>query len=180
MRLKLQVYKCSLRDDKEFEDRVIEQLIAGTYHNELQKQLLAIYKSLNLAKAVELGKTHEATLLHMKELAQVQRDEAMVYELRSEETCGNCGRFHSKSPRNKCPAYGTTCRRRKKRNHWKKMCRSKFVNGPTKYQSGPESCSKYSKRKNNEKRDVHNIRNDDTENEDLFENITINTIKISV
>ena len=37
-------------------------------------------KSLNLAKAVELGKTHEATLLHMKELVQVQRDEAMVYE----------------------------------------------------------------------------------------------------
>ena len=31
-RLKLQAFKCNLRDDKEFEDRVIEQLIAGTYH----------------------------------------------------------------------------------------------------------------------------------------------------
>ena len=135
-------------------------------------------KSLNLAKAVELGKTHEATLLHMKELAQVQRDDAMVYEVRSEETCGNCGRFHSKSPRNKCPAYGTTCRRCKKRNHWEKMCKSKFVNGPTKDQSGPKSRSKYSQRKINEQRDVYDIRKDDTEDEDLFENITKNTIKI--
>ena len=157
-RLKLQAYKCSLRDDKEFEDRVIEQLIAGTYHNELQKQLLAMDKSLNLAKAVELGKTHEATLLHMKELAQVQRDEAMVFEVRSEGTCGSCGRFHSKSPRNKCPAYGTTCRRCKKRNHWEKMCKSKFVNGPTKDQSGPKSRSKYSQQKINEQRGVYDIR----------------------
>ena len=42
-------------------------------------------KSSNLAKAIELGKTHEATLLNMKELAQVQRNEAMVYEVRREE-----------------------------------------------------------------------------------------------
>lgn len=60
-RLKLQAFKCNLRDDKEFEDRVIEQLITGTYLNELQKQLLAIDQSLSLAKAIELGKTHEAT-----------------------------------------------------------------------------------------------------------------------
>lgn len=178
-RLKLQAYKCSLRDDKEFEDRVIEQLIARTYHNELQKQLMAMDKSLNLAKAVELGKTHEATLLHMKELAQVQRDEAMVYEVRSDETCGSCGIFHSKFPRNKCPAYGTTCRRCKKRNYWEKMCRLKLVQGLTKDQSGPKSPSKYSQRKSNEQRDVYDIRKDDTEYEDLYEYITLNTIKIS-
>ena len=58
------------------------------------------------------------------------------------------------------------------------MCRSKFVIGPTKDQSGPKSRSKYSQRKNNEQRDVYDIRKDDTEDEDLFENITINTIKI--
>ena len=79
--LKLQAFKCSFCDDKEFEDRVIEQLIAGTYHNELQKQLLTMDKSLNLSKAIDLGKTHEATLLHMMELAQVQREEVSVYEM---------------------------------------------------------------------------------------------------
>ena len=42
-------------------------------------------KSSNLAKAIELGKTHVATLLNMKELAQVQCDEATVYEVRREE-----------------------------------------------------------------------------------------------
>ena len=60
-RLKLQAFKCSLRDDKEFKDQVIEQLIAGTYHSELQKQLLARDNSLNLAKAIDIGRMHEAT-----------------------------------------------------------------------------------------------------------------------
>ena len=34
--------------------------------------------SLNLAKAIDIGRTHEATLLHVKELAQVQREEASI------------------------------------------------------------------------------------------------------
>ena len=166
-RLKLQAFKCSLRDDREFEDRVIEQLIAGTYHSELQKQLLAMDNSLNLAKAIDIGRTHEATLLHMKELAQVQREEALVHEVRREETCGNCGRFHPRSPRDKCPAFGKICHRCKKRNHWEKMCRSKLVNGPTKDQFSSRSRSKYTRRKNNERREVHDIREEDTDDDDL-------------
>ena len=178
-RLKLQAFKCSLRDDKEFEDRVIEQLIAGTYHGELQKQLLAMDDSLNLAKAIDIGRTHKATLLHIKELAQVQHEEALVHEVRREETCGNCGRFHPRSPRDKCPAFGKTCHRCKKRNHWEKMCRSKLVNGPTKDQFSSRSRSKYTRRKNNERREVHDIREEDTDEDDLFEEMTVNTIKIS-
>ena len=50
--------------------------------------------SLNLAKAIDIGRMHEATLLHMNELAQAQCEEASVHEVQREETCGNCGRFH--------------------------------------------------------------------------------------
>ena len=37
------------------------------------------------------------------------------------KTCGNCGRSHE--PRN-CPAYGKTCNKCSKRNHFARMCRS--------------------------------------------------------
>ena len=87
----------------------------------------------------------------MKELAQVQREEASVHEVRREETCGNSGRFHPRSPRDKCPAFGKTCHPCKKRNHWEEMCRSKLVNGPTKDQFNSRSCSKYTRRKNYER-----------------------------
>ena len=59
------------------------------------------------------------------------------------------------------------------------MCRSKLANGPTKDQVGPKGCSKYSRRKNNERRDVHDIRKEDTDDDDLFEELTISTITIS-
>ena len=40
---------------------------------------------------------------------------------RSHKQCGNCGGTHA--PR-KCPAYGTTCSRYHKKNHWRQVCRS--------------------------------------------------------
>jgi len=40
---------------------------------------------------------------------------------RSHKQCGNCGGTHA--PR-KCPAYGTTCCRCHKKNHWRQVCRS--------------------------------------------------------
>ena len=60
------------------------------------------------------------------------------------------------------------------------MCRSKLVNAPTKDQFTSRSPSKYTHRKNNERREVHDIREEDTDDDDLFEEMTVNTIKISV
>ena len=40
---------------------------------------------------------------------------------RSHKQCGNCGGTHA--PR-ECPAYGTTCSRCHKQNHWRQVCRS--------------------------------------------------------
>ena len=38
-RCKIQAFKCSFRDDDEISDRVIEQIIDGTRHTEVQKEL---------------------------------------------------------------------------------------------------------------------------------------------
>ena len=135
-------------------------------------------KSLNLVKAIELGKTHEATLLHMKELAQVQRELRYTKFEEKKPVIIVEGSIQSLREIN-AQRFGTTCHRCKKRNHWEKMCRSKLANGPTKDQFGSENRLKYSRRKNNERRDVHDIRKEDTDDDDLFEEMTINTTKIS-
>ena len=96
-RLKLQAYKCDFRDDQELKDRILDQLIAGTSHTELQKKLLSKPKSLTLDQAIEQGSSYEASVTHMEELARVRGTANVpVHELRkSSNTCRNCGGHHS-------------------------------------------------------------------------------------
>ena len=60
-RLKLQVYKCDFREDKELKDRILDQCIAGTSHAEMQKKLLS--ESKNLSKTKQSNKA-----VHMRHL----------------------------------------------------------------------------------------------------------------
>ena len=52
------------------------------------------------------------------------QEDRSIYAIRQEqesEFCDNCGKQH---PRNKCPAYGTSCRKCGKANHWRSVCGS--------------------------------------------------------
>ena len=40
------------------------------------------------------------------------------------ELLNKCGKQHPQHPRNKCPAYGSTCLKCGKANHWQSVCRS--------------------------------------------------------
>ena len=53
--------------ESEREDRMIEQLIAGTRHSDLQKKLLGKDKSLTLQEAIRLGRNEEASIQHMNQ-----------------------------------------------------------------------------------------------------------------
>ena len=63
---KLQAKKCKFRDNQETEERLIEQVITGTRHSELQKLLLSKGIELTLQEALE------ASLNHMKQMAEIQ------------------------------------------------------------------------------------------------------------
>ena len=63
----------------------------------------------------------------MKTLAggsKSHQEDRSIYAIRKEqerEFCHNCRKQH---PRRKCPAYGTSCRKCGKANHWQSVCRS--------------------------------------------------------
>ena len=54
-RCQLQALKWDFKDEAEREDRMTEQLIAGTRHSEMQKKLLGKDKTLTLKEAIKLG-----------------------------------------------------------------------------------------------------------------------------
>ena len=70
-RLKLHAQKCVLKDDDEFQDRVIEQFIAGVKYTEVQKELLGKDKTLTVQQTLDLvarrttGKTYAVPLAQM-------------------------------------------------------------------------------------------------------------------
>ena len=64
---KLQALKCKF-NQAELEERLIEQLIVGTRLSELQKELLAKDENLTLDQALNIGRTHEASISHMSQL----------------------------------------------------------------------------------------------------------------
>ena len=126
-RLKNLEAKCQFRDNTEVEGRVLDQLLWGSSNADVQKSLISRDKSLTLAVAIEVARSHEATSKHMKTLAggsKSHQEDRSIDAIRKEherEFCHNCGKQH---PRNKCPAYGTSCRKCGKANHWQSVCRS--------------------------------------------------------
>ena len=71
-RLKLQAKKCDFHDDRESNERVLEQFSAGIRHMELQKELLSTAQNFTSEQALERGRTFEASIAHMKQLAEAQ------------------------------------------------------------------------------------------------------------
>ena len=167
-RLKNLAAKCQFRDNAEVEDRVLDQLIWGSRNPDVQKSLISRDKSLTLAAAIEIARSHEATSKHMKTLAgssKSHQEDRSIDAIRKEqerESCNNCGKQH---PRNKCPAYGTLCRKCGKANHWQLVCRSgkrKQLNQGTK----PVF-----------KKTIHTIEDRDDDDDD--EILTISTIEVN-
>ena len=121
-RYKLQVKKCKFRDNQETEERLIEQIITGTRHPELQKLLLPKGIELTLQEALNSGRTHEASFNHMKQMAEIQGGDSQ--EINTIKRCGNTHGYQ----KGKCPAWATTCSACGKKNHWAKMYTNKNEN----------------------------------------------------
>lgn len=118
-----QAAKCKFRDQREIDERLIEQLIVGTKHKKAQERILEHGDELTLDKALDYARTYEATITHV---AQLNNPDTHVNAIGKSETpkrkCGNCGRAHEIR---KCPAYGSICNFCSKPNHWSNVCRQK-------------------------------------------------------
>ena len=67
---RLQAQRCKFRDAKETEERIIEQLIAGTANEDAKRELLGKDEKLTLDEAVKIAQCHEAAIHHLSKLKE--------------------------------------------------------------------------------------------------------------
>jgi len=123
-RCHLQAQKCDF-SPAEADERLIELIIASTPIPEFQAALLSKEKGFTVQQTLKLGRTYEATASHVQELKDMTHTpSAAMHGIRMTNPCRNCGGRHPTTPRERCPAFGATCRSCGKSNHWAKFCRS--------------------------------------------------------
>jgi len=153
-RIKLQAFKCQFRDETEIQERVIEQIIMGTRYSEVQKDLLGKDKKLTLDQAVDIGRSHEASIEHMRQLtaaSALSTNTLHAVTRFRRGNCNYCGGDHNPKPRNRCPAFGSTCSVCGKPNHWRVVCKSRAQSHKTSVQPS-RSNSRYKENTTNSKR----------------------------
>ena len=170
-RIKNLAVKCQFRDNAEVEDRVLDQLIWGAKKPWCSKSSYYTRQNTNLAAAIEIARSHEATSKHMRALTeqstsyQESKNVGSIQKEQERGFCNNCGKQHPPHPRNKCPAYGSTCLNCGKANHWKSVRRSSKRKQPNQGTKPPF------------KKTIHTI--EETFHDDDDEVLTISTIEIN-
>ena len=126
-RCKLQALRCKFSVN-ETNERLLELIIASTPISEYQKKLLEKDDKYALAEAIVLGRTYEATELHVKQLKDLHSPDTAVHGIdkysRNDRNCINCGYKHPFKPKDRCPAFGAECKSCGKYNHWASLCLS--------------------------------------------------------
>ena len=127
VKIKNQSKKCKFRDDKETDERLIEQLIFGTKHRRVQEKLISKDDKLTLDNAIDIARTHESTLSQVEEISGAGAEaKIQAVQKTKEHKCMRCGGQHTQ--KQKCPALGTSCGACGKPNHWERVCFSKQEN----------------------------------------------------
>ena len=123
--------RCSLTEHEQ-QQRIIEIIITITPIADFQKDLLRKDKTLTLEETVSIGKTYEASNIHVKQLNSMVNNnnnvnntniQAIRTPTRStmSNKCLKCGKSHA-FHREDCPAFGSKCNTCGKANHWASVC----------------------------------------------------------
>ncbi len=126
-RLRLHARKCKFKDVAEIEERVIEQLIAGTKYKEVQRKLIS-KETLTLDEAVKIARNYEAVQGHLADIRHENEEDKSVHAVRKSQRyssfqpeCDYCG-YPPHTSRSHCPASGKECRACGKIGHFEKKC----------------------------------------------------------
>ena len=90
-RCKLQALTCKF-NQAELKERLFGQVIVGTRLPNLQKELLAKYENLTLDEALNVGRTHEASISHMFQLRGMPTATDVSIKTMNKNNCHSCGR----------------------------------------------------------------------------------------
>jgi len=129
------------------ESMIRDRIVVGIRDETTRHKLLQV-RDLSLAKAVDICKASEAAGRQLKAMAETDQVQALHASKQSgahrrgrdreksknrrtsradslpRDKCKYCNRKHEPR-RDACPAYGQTCRRCKKQNHFESVCQSK-------------------------------------------------------
>ncbi|XP_071628027.1 uncharacterized protein [Temnothorax longispinosus] len=142
--LKKLIQSCEYADQEDDHTILVDRIILGTNDLKVQEKLLNI-QNITLENAVEICRNSEAT---KKQLRSVRnKEEATIdfirkkkqydksneknEELNKDEgskkqfNCSKCGRTHGYR---ECPAYGKTCHKCGRMNHFSSVCKAKVKN----------------------------------------------------
>ena len=103
----------------------VQRTCAGAFycrnktHGSATKKLLSTAQDFTTEQALEQGRTFEASIVHMRQLAETQGTNVNAMRTFPIRKCNNCGGSYQNDTRDQCPAYGTIC------NHLGKVCRLK-------------------------------------------------------
>ena len=106
-----------------------DRIVLGTKNKQVQVTLLN-QKDLTLDKALSLCRNSELTeqhLIRINDASTVRAVQKSIHKKEKERkldqiSCEYCGLKHAKR---KCPAYGKTCRKCNKKNHFANVCKTK-------------------------------------------------------
>ena len=130
-RCKQMTQRCSLTEHEQ-QQRIIELIIASTPIADFQKELLKKDNTLTLEETVSIGKTYEASNIHIKQLRAMENnnvDDTNIQSIRTptcstmSNNCLKCGKshaFHCEA----FPAFGSKCNTCGKANYWASVCLS--------------------------------------------------------
>ncbi|XP_022099493.1 uncharacterized protein LOC110984016 [Acanthaster planci] len=183
-RCKSKAMKCQFADDAALSERIIEVLISGVKYPDAQKKLLQKDDTLQLKDALDICRTHEASVRHMAQLSHIGK--ANVDAIKTRGHCKNCGGQHPYRPRDRCPAYGTQCNGCGKQGHWQHMCLSSGSKPRPKRKSRSRTRGSYSPRRgrrpsrsqSRQTKEVDAVEYEVLAAQDQFESISFDTIRI--
>lgn len=182
-KLKTQANKCNFGTEDAKNDALIDQMIKGTAHHAVRKQLLDKNPNdLTLHTATDMARIFEATQLQLKLMEQAPQPETRVDYIhnKSSEKCRYCGR--SRHDRSRCPAKDDTCKKCEKTGHWAKVCLSSSAGPSPGYQDKRKYLSHEGKKPNQgfkHKSSIHAVREESEPLREEFEQMSFNTIEIS-
>ena len=93
------------------EDRIIDQIIAGTKFPELQKQLLSKGEAMSMSEVLNTCRCYEASINYMRQMDELQgkcdnQISTIKHRLEDTDNYAKCGLNHKNG---NCPARGSTC-----------------------------------------------------------------------
>ena len=141
-RLKNKAEDCSFTEK---ENMIRDRIVFGCYNEKCREKLINEGEKLTMDKAIQIVQNYEYCQKQLKSMTSSGASGSNVDAVNRRKTnagegarpkslqpnkgqrqqykqCGNCGTKHEKK---KCPAYGKTCYKCGKNNHYQKLCRAK-------------------------------------------------------